>query len=136
MKKHVFVITSESKNLKVLRGKLKRFFRKSSFSKKAQNNFLLAVSEACANSIKHSYEGKSGRSIRVSVKDLKNKVEFRIRDYGKKINLAKVKQPLLPPRKPNGLGIYLLKNLMDEVRYITRHSKGTELVLIKKKGSL
>ena len=130
-----FVIKSESKYLKPLRNKLKRFFENTGFSPKDCASFLVAVGEACTNSIRHAYQCERGHKIRITIRDKKEKIVFRIRDYGRKIDLSKVKTPKLPPRKPHGLGIYLLKTIMDKLKYNTTRVRGNELILIKyKKG--
>src|SRR3990167_4403198 len=111
MSRKVFEITSESENLRKLRGDLKVFLQKKGLSKKVQANCLLAVSEGCTNSLRHAYGGIAGHKIKVVVIDDQKRIEFRIRDYGKKINLKRVRPPELPPKKPNGLGIFFLKTI-------------------------
>ncbi len=131
MTQKIFVIKSESKYLKPLRDKLKLFLRKTRFSSKDRAAFLVAVGEACTNSIRHTYQGEKGHKIRVTVQVRKDKIVFKIRDYGRKINLSKVKTPRLPRKKPHGLGIYLLKTMMDKLKYNTTHARGNELILTK-----
>ncbi len=132
-----FVIKSESKYLKPLRNKLKLFFKKMRFSQKICATFLLVAGEACTNSIRHAYQGKKGHKINVTIQVQKSKIVFKIRDYGKKIDLSRVKTPRLPRKKPHGLGIYLLKTMMDKLKYNTSHAKGNELILTKyRKGGV
>lgn len=129
----IFVIKSESKYLALLRKKLDSFLKKSNFSPKDRSIFLVAVGEACTNSIRHAYQGKKDGKIRVVVQDQKSKIILRIRDYGQKIVLSRIKTPKLPPRKPHGLGVYLLKTMMDQLKYNTTHARGNELILTKYK---
>jgi len=129
----VFVIKSESKYLGPLRKKLDSFLKKKNFSLKDRSNFLLVIGEACTNSIRHAYQGKKGGQIRVALQDQRTKIVFRIRDYGQKIDLSRIKTPKLPPKKPHGLGIYLLKTMMDQLKYNTTHVRGNELILTKYK---
>ena len=133
MRQQKIVIKNDPKALKTLRNKLKSFLVKSDFPKKDQWHFLMAVGEACTNSMAHSYGKDVKGSIRVSAMEFKDKIVFNIRDYGEKINLKKIKSPKLPPKKPHGLGIYFLKTIMDELKYNTTHPKGNELTLIKYK---
>ena len=128
-----FVIPSESKYLKPLRAKLLQSLKRMRHPLKGRDAILVAVTEACTNSIRHAYSGENNRKIRVTVEDSKLRTVFRIRDYGRKIDLAKIKPPELPPTKPHGLGIHFIKTMMDEVKYNTAHRRGNELVLIKYK---
>ena len=128
-----FVIPSESKYLKPLRTKLLQFLKKTGHLSKNRDAFLIAISEACTNSIRHAYSGENNHKIHVTVEDSKFRTVFRIRDYGRKIDLAKVKPPELPPTKPHGLGIHFIKTMMDGVKYNTAHRRGNELILIKYK---
>ena len=131
MIRKTFVIKSESKYLKPLRNKLDLFLKRTGFSPKDRIFCLIAVGEACSNSIRHAYQGESGYLIRLTVQADKEKVVFKVRDYGQKIVLSEVKTPKLPPDKPHGLGIYLLKTIVDKVKYNTNHTRGNELILTK-----
>lgn len=128
-----FIIPSESKYLKPLRTTLKEFLKKTGHSPTVCGAILVAVGEACTNSIRHSYSNENGHKIRVTVEDSKLRTVFKIRDYGRKIDLSKVKPPKLPSAKPHGLGIHLMKTIVDEVKYDTAHRRGNELVLVKHK---
>ena len=128
-----FVIESEPRYLKPLRSKVRQFLERTRVSEKSIGVFLLAVGEACTNSIRHAYSGETRHKIRITVEDRSQKTVLKVRDYGRKIDLSKVKTPKLPPEKPHGLGIYLLKTIMDEVKYNTNHRLGNELILTKYK---
>ena len=131
MIRKTFVIKSESKYLKPLRNKLDLFLKRTEFSPKDRTFCLIAVGEACSNSMRHAYQGEPGHLIRLAVQADKEKVIFKVRDYGQKIVLSQVKTPKLPPSKPHGLGIYLLKTIVDKVKYNTSYTRGNELILTK-----
>lgn len=133
MKRKIFTIQSESKYLKPLRNQLRRFLAKLGFKGKELDFLLIALGEACTNSIRHAYGGEKGHLIRVTVENRKRGIIFKIRDYGHKIVLSNVKTPKLPPDKPHGLGIYLVKTMVDRLKYNTHHARGNELVLTKYK---
>jgi len=135
MREKTFVIKSHPENLKPLRDKISAFLKKSGLSAKDENEALVCVIEACTNSIRHAYGNKAGKAVRVTIRDEKDRIIFRIRDYGKKIDLSKIPEPVLPPVNPGGLGIYFMKTFMDEMQYNTQHAKGTELILTKHKKS-
>lgn len=133
MKEKTFIIESCTENLRPLRERVSPFLKKAGMSPKDEKQALVCIIEACTNSIRHAYGNERGRKIRVSVRDMKDRVVFTIRDYGKKIDLTKIRMPVLPPVEPGGLGIYFMKTFMNEMQYNTAHAKGTELVLVKYK---
>ena len=69
--------------------------------------------------------------MRLTIQNFPDRVVFRIRDFGKKIDLSSIKEPELPPVKPNGLGIHFMKTIMDEFQYNTSHAEGNELIMTK-----
>lgn len=84
--------------------------------------------------MRHAYHQDPNQKIEVTLEDDKDRIVFKIRDYGEKIDLAKVKAPELPPKKGGGLGIHFMKSIMDEVQYDTGHPQGNELILTKYKN--
>ena len=61
-----------------------------------------------------------------------------MRDNGKPFDPSKVKQPNLKAdlseRQIGGLGMYLMRKLMDEVRYEANSRTGNLLTMIKRRG--
>lgn len=133
--RHIFMVESRTENIKHVRDQIEFFMTGKGFSAKQLNDILVAVGEGFTNCIRHSYGSSENQRIKVTLEDHAEKVVFKIRDYGKKIDLKKVKKPTLPPEKPGGLGIYFMQTLVDEMRYNTRVLRGTELILIKYKNS-
>ena len=131
MVRRTFIIKSDPRYLKTVRGKLSLLLRKTKLSLKAKSAFLLAMSEACTNSIRHAYQGAENGKIRITFQHTSKKTVLTVRDYGRKIDLSKVKTPKLPPEEPHGLGIYFMKTMMDQVQYNTTHRLGNEIILIK-----
>lgn len=91
------------------------------FGDKEVSEITLAVDEACTNVIKHAYKGKSDAEFEVKV--LANGTEFQIvvRDWGASFRPEEVPVPNVKDRfkkhKAGGLGIFLMKKLMDTVEY-------------------
>lgn len=112
---------------------MRPFLKKAGFPEEVKEGILVAVCEGCTNAIRHAYQEVTRGKIQVTFQDQKEKITFRIRDYGRKIDLAKVKPPQLPPQKGGGLGIYFMKTIMDKVEYNTSHPRGNELILTKYK---
>jgi len=111
----------------------------SGFDDKAVHDVILSVDEVLANVIRHAYGGKEGKvesgKIRVTVSDRGERAEIVIQDEGPCFDPRSIPAPELPSRKPGGLGIYLVRSLMDEIDYEALKPRGNRLRLIKyKKG--
>ncbi|MFN8411514.1 MAG: ATP-binding protein [Anaerolineales bacterium] len=107
------------------------------FTEKEIYSLQLAADEAASNIIEHAYEGVSDGVLDVSC-DMKGK-DFIIimKDQGISFDPSKVKQPNLKAdlseRQIGGLGVYLMRKLMDEVHYESVGKTNT-LLMIKRKG--
>lgn len=91
----------------------------------------LAISEATVNVIEHAYKGETGEKIEFFIYDIgENKLKFILRDYGKQKKLEEIKGRELEDFKENGLGVHLIKIIMDKIEY--KHLEvGTELNMEK-----
>lgn len=94
-----------------------------------------AIDEACTNIIKHAYSGNGGFvSIACELQD--NDLVVTIKDKGKLYDHYSVRRPDLDAdlenRKVGGLGIHLMRKLMDDVSHSFDERKGNMLVMRKK----
>lgn len=104
------------------------------FNEEIIDKIILAVDEACTNVIKHAYKYSPEGDIIINIKASNNKFTISITDYGKDFDPTLVPDPDIKKyymqHKVGGLGIYLMKKLMDEVNYnIT--AKKNQVVLVK-----
>jgi anti-anti-sigma factor len=80
----------------------------------------LAVDEAATNVIQHSYAGEPG-PMTIETRHNGDEYEITIRDRGRPFNPDTVPEPdLVSPleeRRTGGLGIYLMRKLMDTVEF-------------------
>lgn len=111
--------------------------RTSGFNEKDIYSIQLATDEAVSNIIKHAYEGISNASFKLSCDFKDDRLVITVIDHGKSFDPSKVALPDikadLSDRKIGGLGIFLMRKLMDEVRYEITAS-GNLLTLVKRKG--
>jgi serine/threonine-protein kinase RsbW len=107
------------------------------FSDREVYSIQLAADEASSNVIEHAYAGIAGASFELTCEFEKNHFTITLLDHGKSFDVSTVPSPDvkadLTDRKIGGLGIYLMRKLMDEVRYEITPS-GNLLTLVKRKG--
>ncbi|MFQ6056054.1 MAG: ATP-binding protein [Methanosarcinales archaeon] len=94
----------------------------------------MAVDEACTNIIQYAYPMEEEGIIEIFCKIIDGNFAVIIKDYGKPFNPNSVPIPdltaNLEERKEGGLGIFFMKELMDELRY--EYKNGCEtLIMIK-----
>ncbi len=134
MNEQTLIIDSDSAKLKEVRAEIGKCLRASGFQDKPLEEMLVAVGEGAANAIRHAYQGEKGHEVRITYQDHPDRIVIRIRDFGKKIDLTKIKEPKLPPTEPNGLGIYFMKTILDDLQYNTEHTAGNEVIMTKFKA--
>lgn len=106
------------------------------FTEKAIYSLQLAADEAASNIIEHAYEGVSDAFLIVTCDIRGDEIVITMRDTGKSFNLAAVKEPNLKAdlseRQIGGLGVYLMRKLMDNVQYEATRS-GNLLTMTKRR---
>ncbi len=81
----------------------------------------MAVDEACTNVIEHAYGGQGAGNIEITCLVEPGSCVIEIVDHGKPFDPDSVPAPKLGARldeiKPGGIGLHLMRRLMDEVRF-------------------
>ena len=112
--------------------------RQVNFSEKEIYSIQLAADEASTNIIEHAYAGIPDGKIEVECFVDKGVLTIVLHDHGKPFNPASVPEPNLKAnlseRKIGGLGMYLMRKLMDEVTYNTSEEGGNTLTMVKRIG--
>ena len=107
------------------------------FTEKVIYSLQLAADEAASNIIEHAYEGVSDATLDISCAMQGDMIVIIMYDTGKSFEISKVKQPNikadLSDRQIGGLGIYLMRKLMDKVSYES-NSTGNMLTMTKRRG--
>lgn len=96
-----------------------------------EHEIELAVQEAIANAVVHGCEEDPGRSVQVTVGcDEDRGMIIMVRDPGSGFDPAEIPSPLVGENlfASHGRGIYLINQLMDEVRF---EKGGTEIWMRK-----
>ncbi len=112
--------------------------REGGFNEKEIYSLQLAADEAATNIIEHAYAGISDADFDVTCDMRGDTLTITMRDTGKPFNPSNVRQPNLKAdlleRQIGGLGLYLMRKLMDEVRYISNPKTGNLLTMTKRRG--
>jgi len=80
-------------------------------------NVLIAVTEAVNNAIEHGNDQNHSAEVNVAVGNNPMEFCFNVKDQGKGFDFVNLPDPTAPENlmKENGRGIFLMKNLADEV---------------------
>ena len=98
-------------------------------------NVSLAVDEAVSNVIAHGYQGQEG-AVEIEVSQEGDALVIRVRDEAAPFDPTIVPPPdvtlPLEQRIPGGLGIHLIRQIMDEMTHRVTPQGGNELTLLKR----
>lgn len=88
----------------------------------------LAVGEACNNVVLHS---GSEQTYEMKFTNLFNELQIEIMDQGKGFEMDAYKQPSIENLQENGMGLFIIQSLMDDVKIETKNGVGTKIVMRK-----
>jgi len=133
-------IPSSTEFLSELREAVGRCLASSTFEAEA-NRLVLAVDEAVANVIEHAYahdlEGE--RKIEVAIEVDEESFSVEIRDRGSAFDPTSVDLPNIKDHvkqgKRSGLGVFLMRRIMDEVHYETARGVNTLRMMKRATGA-
>ncbi len=96
----------------------------------------MAVDEACTNIIEHAYRGEDIGEIEVVCSVEPGTCKIEITDHGRPFDPASIPEPKvgvsIDDVKPGGIGLHLMRQLMDEILFDFREQSNV-LTMIKKK---
>lgn len=113
-----------------------RVAREGGFSEKTIYSLQLAADEAASNIIEHAYAGVSDGYLDVACEMNGDTIVIAMKDRGAPFDPSRVQEPNLTSdlseRPIGGLGMYLMRKIMDTVRY-KKTSDGNLLIMTKRK---
>jgi serine/threonine-protein kinase RsbW len=135
VKRETIHIESKTERLSTVRDFVSAAAKEFGFSEEEVGKITLAVDEACTNVIKHAYGYSPSEDIAVTITANDRAFEIAILDHGKTFNPTDIPSPDLKeyrvhPRR-GGLGVHLMRALMDKVEYDIVPGKKNEVRLIK-----
>lgn len=107
------------------------------FNDREVSNLRLAVDEACTNIIKHAYDYDEDQMVEITVSFEHDQIQISLIDHGEAFDPDTYSKPDLKKqmkkKKRGGVGVYLIRKLMDEVNYL-KTKNGNEIRMIKKRS--
>jgi serine/threonine-protein kinase RsbW len=95
----------------------------------------IAVDEACSNIIEHAYGGEGDDPIECSYQITDCGLVIILHDYGTPFDPNRIPNPALDTaledRTVGGLGVYLIRQVMDQVRFESTADAGNILTMVK-----
>jgi serine/threonine-protein kinase RsbW len=132
---YLLKIPSQTDNLELIRTFISGIARKVGFDVEESNKIELAVDEACTNVIEHAYQHDDSKNIDIAIKIDYQKFTVVVTDKGKSFRFDELEMPnmkqYLAELRVGGLGIYLMKTLMDEVDYQSKPGVKNEVRMVK-----
>ncbi len=77
----------------------------------------LVLTEATVNAIKHACEKAPKNCVRVTIHLQENELNIKVYDHGQGFDLEKVPLPDFDHPGESGMGIFLIRSVMDSVTY-------------------
>jgi len=145
--KYNLSIKADKKNLKKVRNFLGEVFAKLQVSAIEANQLILVVDEILANLIIHSSKNDPQKNIDLTLTEEGGEITFEIYDYNSPyFDLTQHQdanlQELVKQKRKGGMGLTLVKNIMDEVEVsyedntnIWRLQKRLPYLLVKNKNA-
>jgi len=132
-------VLSDIKNLSQVRTRVSRFLLEEGIDEpQTIEGIKLAIDEALTNIIKHAYQFQKGKKIDIRLQFNGDRLTVILRDQGRSFAWGEVSEPDLKryvrEEREDGWGIFLIKNLMDEISYCPLKGEHNEMVMIKYLG--
>lgn len=132
------IVPNDTKYLKDVREMVRSVLENTEFSAQERNQIILAVDEATTNIMEHAVDNNivSDLQIEIMIRADNTKCEIIIRDSGKKFDPTAVDTNIdieehVRQGKKHGLGIFLIRQIMDELKYTFVQGEINELRMVK-----
>jgi serine/threonine-protein kinase RsbW len=114
------VFNSDPQNLSAIEKLVEQVCNEMSIDENHYGNIMVALSEAVNNAILHGNKSDQSKKVDVSfIPVAENKIEFVVKDEGPGFDFTNLPDPTAPENieKENGRGIFLMKNLADQLDF-------------------
>ena len=126
--KYKYNIGCSLDNLLGARDFIRKSLKKHVSSEVTLNEIVLALDEMCSNLMIHAHHCDPHHLLELTIKtEPRKKLIFEIMDDGTIFDINAFQEPtldnLISVKRKGGLGIRLVKNIMDSIEYLTRDGK-------------
>lgn len=129
-------VQASTKHLAKVRDFVAKHATEFGFKKQDVADIRLAVDEAYTNIIKHAYKNDDHKSVDIELGYNSNEFWISLLDTGDAFDPSNYSKPdvrkKIKEKKRGGVGVYLIRKLMDDVEYHTQGSVN-EIRMTKKK---
>jgi len=125
------VISSQPRLLCILRAVVVSRSQATGIAGADADHLALAVDEAAANVIRHTYCGRHEGLMALEIRRLPDRLEFILQDWGPKVQEELIRPRPLNDLRPGGLGTFFIFNIMDAVSYDHDLEQGNRLRMVK-----
>lgn len=129
-------VPSSTENLALIRDFVAKIGKQTGLDENQIAMIEMAVDEACANVMEHAYGSDQTKEVIVRAKIDDDSIEIQVEDTGKGFEPEKIEQKdvrrLAQERKSGGLGMRMMKMVMDEVQYTMKPGERNELRMTKR----
>ncbi len=112
-------IPSIAENIRIVESFIDNAKEKFHLNDDIYGNIMIAVTEAVNNAIQHGNKSMTSKNVYLQLDLESNHIKFTITDEGTGFNYKNLPDPTAPENldKIGGRGIFLMKNLADEVSF-------------------
>ncbi|MFH1422517.1 MAG: ATP-binding protein [Planctomycetota bacterium] len=131
------LISNKMENLSYVRDFVQRTLNEVNLSGIYCTHIILAVDEAISNIIRHAYQDfqTGSRSIEIKINVNAKKIEIIIKDSGRNFDPNSINEPTIDEHvklgKRYGLGLFLMRRVMDEIKYVFKSGLENTLTMVK-----
>ena len=112
-------IPSLSDNIRIIESFIDNAKDRFNLTDDIYGNIMVAVTESVNNAIHHGNKDDKDKNVKIALSLNGSTLKFTIEDEGEGFDYHSLPDPTAPENiaKPGGRGIFLMKNLCDEVKF-------------------
>lgn len=129
--RNIVKIASKQENLREVEKLVDEFNEIEELNESLYGKVLLATIEAANNAIVHGNKLDPEKTVMVEIRKGKDRIEIYVEDQGEGFNYMRIPDPTAPENIENihGRGVFLMKQLSDEVNF---YKNGTKVQILFK----
>jgi len=113
-------IPSLSENIRIIESFIDNAKEKFNLNDDIYGNIMISITESVNNAIIHGNSSNKSKNVKITLVLNEGIIKFKIEDEGKGFDFHSLPDPTAPENisKPGGRGIFLMRNLADEVTFL------------------